>query len=427
MKQQWAAQELIDHWTLTSQEVTQIQSVSQTAYNQIGYGVLFKTFQRDGKFPQRKQDIPPVIIEHVGRQLRVPETALDFYSWTGRSAKRHRVHIRKLLGFRLGTVDDAGEAISWLTAYALEHDERHADRLKDAVYEHYRNLKIAPPPPGSIERIIRSAVRTADETAQTKVLGKLPSVVRERLDTLVEESRQEDAGTLLSTLKNEAGAATLENVLHEIAKLDSLRSLAIPEGLFAGIPRKRLLRHTQRVAVEDLFEIRRHPPRVRYSILAAFCIVRADEITDTLVELLISVIHKMGSRAKHIVNKEIIRDIKRVQGKNRLLYEVAQASIEKPEGTVKDVIYPVAPEQTLHDLVAEYKQVGLYEQRIQTIMRGSYSNHYRRMVPHILKTLSFCAANETSKPIIEALELMRKYADKHISSIQKRRLFRLKE
>ncbi len=124
-------------------------------------------------------------------------------------------------------------------------------------------------------------------------------------------------------------------------------------------------------------------------------------------------IHKMGSRAKHIVNKEVIRDIKRVQGKNRLLYEVAQASIEKPEGTVKEVIYPVAGEQTLHDLVAEYKQGGLYDQRVQTIMRGSYSNHYRRMVPNILQSLSFCATNETSKPIIEALELMRKYADKN--------------
>jgi hypothetical protein len=393
--------------------VAQIQSVSQTAYNQIGYGVLFRTFQRDGRFPQRKQDIPPVIVEHVGRQLRVPETTLDFYNWTGRTAKRHRVHIRTFLGFRLGTVKDAAEAISWLTAYALENDERHADRLKDAVYEHYRNLKIAPPPPVSIERIIRSAVRTADETVQVKVLGKLPAAVRERLDTLVKESRQEGASTLLSTLKDEPGAATLENVLSEIAKLESLRSLAIPEGLFAGITRKRLLRYKQRVAVEDLFEIRRHPPRVRYSILAAFCIVRTEEITDTLVELLISVIHKMGSRAKHIVNKEIIRDIKRVQGKNKLLYEVAQASIEEPEGTVKDVIYPVAPEQTLHNLVAEYKQGGLYEQRIQTIMRGSYSNHYRRMVPPVLRTLAFCATNNTSKPIIEALDLMRKYANKN--------------
>jgi DNA-binding cell septation regulator SpoVG len=190
-----------------------------------------------------------------------------------------------------------------------------------------------------------------------------------------------------------------QNVLSEIAKLARIRALSFPPDLFAGVSRKRLLWCKRRLAVEDLSEIRRHPPQVRYSLLAAFCTVCAEEITDTLVELLIAVIHKMGSRAKHIVNKEVIRDIKRVQGKNRLLYEVASASLENPDESVRKVVYPVAPEQTLRDLVAEYKQGGLYDQRIQTIMRGSYSNHYRRMVPHIVQALSFRATNETSKPI----------------------------
>jgi hypothetical protein len=232
-------------------------------------------------------------------------------------------------------------------------------------------------------------------------------------DGLLGENVSPGSNSPLSDLKNEAGAANLENVLSEIAKLERIRSLSLPPDLFAAVSRKRLLWCKQRISVEGLSEIRRHPPQVRYSLLAAFCTVRAEEITDTLVELLISVIHKMGSRAKRIVNKEVIKEIKRVQGKNRLLYEVASASLASPDGTVRKVIYPIAGEQTLHDLVAEYKQGGLYEQRIQTIMRGSYSNHYRRMVPHILKALSFHAANATSKPIIAALALMRKYADKN--------------
>src|SRR5919202_320225 len=230
---------------------------------------------------------------------------------------------------------------------------------------------------------------------------------------LLSENAQSGNASLISDLKSEAGAATLENVLAEIAKLERIRALSFPPDLFAGVSRKRLLWCKRRIGVEDLFETRRHPPQVRYSLLAAFCIVRAEEITDTLVELLIAVIHKMGSRAKHIVNKEVIRDIKRVQGKNRLLYEVAAASLENPDESVRQVVYPVAPEQTLRDLVAEYKQGGLYDQRVQTIMRGSYSNHYRRMVPHILQALSFHATNATSKPIIAALTLMRKYAEKN--------------
>jgi TnpA family transposase len=281
------------------------------------------------------------------------------------------------------------------------------------VYERYKELKIEPPLPKRIDRLIRSAVRSADERLYAKILSRLRPETQKKLDSLLGENVSPGSNSPLSDLKSEAGAATLESVLSEITKLERIRALSLASDLFAGISRKRLLWCKQRIAVEGLSEIRRHPPQVRYSLLAAFCTVRAEEITDTLVELLIAVIHKMGSRAKHIVNKEVIKEIKRVQGKNRLLYEVASASLESPEGTVRKVIYPIAGEQTLHDLVTEYKQGGLYEQRVQTIMRGSYSNHYRRMVPHILKALTFRASNEASKPIIAGLALMRKYADKN--------------
>jgi DNA-binding cell septation regulator SpoVG len=116
-----------------------------------------------------------------------------------------------------------------------------------------------------------------------------------------------------------------------------------------------------------LSEIRRHPAPVRYTLLSAFCHQREQEITDTLIELLITLIHKIGARAKRIVEKEFIKDIRRVHGKNKLLYKVAEASIEKPDGKVKEVIYPVAPEQKLRDLVQEFKSGGSYEQKIQTI------------------------------------------------------------
>ena len=99
MKQQWAPQELIDNWTLTAEELVLVNTISQTDYNQFGYALMFKCFHREGKFPQRKQDIPPVITEQIAQQLHVPETALNFYNWTGRTAKRHRVHIRQFFGF----------------------------------------------------------------------------------------------------------------------------------------------------------------------------------------------------------------------------------------------------------------------------------------------------------------------------------------
>src|SRR5687768_3313198 len=202
----------------------------------------------------------------------------------------------------------------WIATHDQLLEEHNVDRLKEIVYERYKELKIEPPLPQRVERLVRSAVRSADEGLYRKILSQLTLEVQGKLDVLLSENARSGNASLLSDLKSEAGAATLESVLSEIAKLERIRALSLPPDLFAGISRKRLLWCKRRIAVEGLSEIRRHPPQVRYSLLAAFCIVRTEEITDTLVELLMSVIHKMGSRAKHIVNKEVIKDIKRVQG-----------------------------------------------------------------------------------------------------------------
>jgi Domain of unknown function (DUF4158) len=242
MKQQWTTQELLDHWTLIAQEMTLIQSVSQTAYNQFGYGLLFKIFQRDGKFPQRKQDVPPVIMEHIGRQLRVPEEALDFYSWTGRTAKRHRVHIRKLLGFTIGTVSDAHAISVWLSSQALVGEDRHIDRLKEAVYTRFKNLKIEPPEPKSIDRLIRSAVRNVDEQFYSATTERLSRQTREKLDALLRPAALVDGtvGTdsIRQGLRSEAGPSSLESVFTEIEKLQRIRSLGLPADLFSQTSRK---------------------------------------------------------------------------------------------------------------------------------------------------------------------------------------------
>jgi len=79
---------------------------------------------------------------------------------------------------------------------------------------------------------------------------------------------------------------------------------------------------------------------------------------------------------------------------------------------VRDVVFSIVSEQTLRDLVKEYKSTGsAYQQKVQTMMRSSYSRHYRRMVPVILKHLEFCSNNEVHRPVILALEVLKKYVD----------------
>lgn len=146
-------------------------------------------------------------------------------------------------------------------------------------------------------------------------------------------------------------------------------------------------------------------------MLAAFYWLRRQEITDSLVELLIQLVHGIGARAERKVEKELINDLKRVSGKNSLLFRIAAATSDDPDGSVKDVVYPVISKQTLQDLVKEFKATGqTYKEKVYTVMRAFYLYHYRRMVPQILDILEFRSNNEIYQPVIKALELLKKYA-----------------
>src|SRR5208282_6422875 len=53
---------------------------------------------------------------------------------------------------------------------------------------------------------------------------------------------------------------------------------------------------------------------------------------------------------------------------------------------------------------------------LRTVIRNSYRGHYRRMVPEILQCLEFCSNNERHRPIIQALDLLKCYADSKLQT-----------
>src|SRR5699024_12225569 len=137
--------------------------------------------------------------------------------------------------------------------------------------------------------------------------------------------------------------------------------------LFKGIPQKILIKYRQRVATEDLREIRRHPAPIRYTLLSIFFWLRSREVTASLVDLLIPIIHRIGVRAERKVEREILNDIKRVTGKSTILYNIADVALKNPDGTIKDVLYPAVKEKTFKDLVKEFKHTAsAYQEKLHT-------------------------------------------------------------
>lgn len=139
-------------------------------------------------------------------------------------------------------------------------------------------------------------------------------------------------------------------------------ALGLPDGLFTGTSPKILRRHRLRAATESVWQLRRHPEPIRYGLLAVFCWQRRQEIRDGLVDLLLQIIHKLSVKAEKRVHDELVGELEgeleKVAGKTTLLFRLAEAAVQEPDGVIRDVLFPVVGESTLAALVKEYHTHG---------------------------------------------------------------------
>lgn len=220
----------------------------------------------------------------------------------------------------------------------------------------------------------------------------------------------------LATLKDTAGRVKVDTVLEELAKLSELRALGLPPQLVQGVPSRVFQQYRCRAASEPPRELRRHPAPLRHVLLAALCWERLTEVTDDLVELLVSVAHHIGTRAESKVEAEVLRHLRRVQGKSALLFKLAKAARAQPERAVRDVIYPVVPESVLDDLICEMEAEGSYGREVRLVTRNSYGHHDRRAISLLLGALTFRCNNDRHQPIMRAIALLTKYRDRRIGA-----------
>jgi hypothetical protein len=185
---------------------------------------------------------------------------------------------------------------------------------------------------------------------------------------------------VLGLIKAAPGNVSLETMLVEISKLEAIRAIGLPARLFDGIDARIIAGWRARAAVESPVHLREHPSATKLALLCALLYLREREVTDSLTQLLISTVHRINAHAEQKVVAELVKDFKRVTGKETLLRKIAEASLGTPDDTVREVIYPVVGgEATLKDLVAEYRAKGTeYQRQKRKVFKASYTNHYRR-------------------------------------------------
>ncbi len=405
--------ELIDCWTLVGDELPLV--VGKRGPTKLGFAVLLRFYAERGCFPRGRSEIPDAAVDYVARQVGVEPTEIAFYEWAGRSSKFHRTQIRQALGFRECTVGDAEALTSWLVEHVTQV-ERSTDRVREHLLDECRRRRVEPPTARRVDRIVRSALSRGEDVLFDRVASRLAEPQRQRLLALIEpdgdeDGEIEDGAAVLAAIRSDPSNVSLNTMLTEIAKLEAVREVGVNADVFADVAPKIVAGWRGRAAVESPSHLREHPLPVKLTLLAALLFCRRREITDTLVELLCSTVHRINARAEVRVTNELIKEFKRVTGKENLLFRVAEATVDAGDKLVRDTVYPVAPPAVLRDLVTEFKASGpTYQRTVKATLRASYTNHYRAGLIKLLSVLEFCSNNTAHRPVLDALELIGRYA-----------------
>ncbi len=293
VKANWDTEELIENWTLLPKELELVKN--KVGANQIGFAILLKYFQTFARFPDSPKEIPEAIISYIAQQIQISSNYYSDYDWQGRSITNHRAAIRKLFGFRVAKVADGEEMVDWLKAEIIPNEQR-IEPITELVYQRFRELQIEPPTPGRVERLVKSAIAKYETDFQEQTLERLTPEMTEQIEVLlstaetesdesVEQSGKKIKMSDFAFLKTDPGAVGLGSFLTEIEKLKRIRAIGLPTNFMIGRSSKLVKTYRHRAATETPYLLRQHPPAIRYTLMAAFCIQRSQEITDSLIEL----------------------------------------------------------------------------------------------------------------------------------------------
>ncbi|MDE0306943.1 MAG: hypothetical protein OXI87_18990 [Albidovulum sp.] len=238
--------------------------------------------------------------------------------------------------------------------------------------------------------LLAKAGRQLERILFARIAGRLSDGRRAHLDGLLETA---DGLSRFAEASRGSGAASVENALGAVERLESVRAVGLDSAILADAHPDIVERRRLRAGAEDAWDMRRHPDDTRCAPLCRYLVPRASELTDEPGDLLISIAHKISARAESGAIKKLVTEFRKAEGKAALLFKMAIAAESDP--------------------AAEHRAGNpSFSCRARREARRSYAQRYRRILPAILKTLAFRSSNRAWRPLLDAIDMLKERAGK---------------
>jgi TnpA family transposase len=406
--------------SLDSEELKFVQS-NTTEKNRLAFAMMLKFFQTKGRYPTKNDAVEPMLLHSLSSQLKVSPFLFEPIYLENRTAKRFRQKIREFLGFRIATLSDAEKLITWLLEQG-GNGPYTMPQYREKAHQFLKEQKIEPFSPKKIDRYVRSAIARFEKQFFATISKQLsPDAIKLFKSLLHDDMDTDDVKTepdintevTLRRLKSDPSGVKLKHVAFEIKKLMVIRSAPIPTQLFGGAPRKFIKKYYQRIMAASPSNILEFVPNARMASMACFFHIRSQLLTDSVADLLIKLIHNMKTSAETHVDKRVLSDVKRVNGKFDILCTMATTAVENPQGIIADEIYPKVSQETLKNIVNEMKHSGnrWYQSQVNTKVRSLYSHAHRKTLLELLEAFNFQANTSEGRSFLEAIAFIKEHQD----------------
>ena len=415
-----------DHILLDSEELSLIKT-KHTGNNQLIFAVMLKFRQVEGCYPTVKDAISPYWVSTLAKQLDIESLKPENFDWQHRSIRRFRHEIRKFLTYKVST----REHIEPLIAYLIQNASIKSMNLigcRAIAYQFFSEHKLEPFKPPLLDGYITKANHRFEKQLFDNIINALSVDTVAIIDELLQSDKsetdqdQEEDKDLeevdqtskkrINFLKKDMGGVKLKHVQSEIDKLLFIRSIDIPKDIFDQCSRKLLQKYYARTMALAPSNIREYIPNNRYAMMSIFCYTRSQILTDNLADFLLLLIHRMRTSSEISVNKQIISEVKCINGKFDILHSLADITASNPEGIIQNKVYPKVSQETLQNLVKELESRGRwYQRQVQTKIHSLYSHGSRVNILKLIDAFDFNSANESSKGLLEAILFIKQNRD----------------
>jgi len=319
--------DLVRHWTLSDNDLALVDR-RRRIQNQLGFALQLCALRYPGRLLRPGEIIPQPALRFVASQVGAAPEMLATYAVRFQTRYEQLSALRMALGFT-DLAQQRRKILEWLLPVSLATTNPLTVAM--ALLDELRRCRIIVPGPSTVERLVATALASAEQHVAKQLTAGLNAAQSEALEALL-AAKPDTAMSVLAWARSPAGApghAALKRLTEQLA---CLRAIGLDPTSAEGIHAERLRKLAREGGRFTAQHLRLLSPVRRRATLVATVLDIIMRLTDDGVALFDRAVGSMFRRAEIREEDALLRDARAVNDKVRLLAKLGTALIKAKAG-----------------------------------------------------------------------------------------------